>query len=83
LTLTLGAITGIAGAFVGFGVQAPTSARLGQVSQSVAKAGGPPTQAQLAEIAVCQRRLGFGGRLTAVLLAFTVIFMASARYMLF
>jgi len=83
LSLTLGAITGIAGAFVGFLVQAPTAARLGRVSQAVARTGGPPTRAQLAEITACQRRLRFGGRLTAVLLALTVIFMAAARYMLF
>ncbi len=83
LTITLGAITGIGGALVGFLVQAPTSARLGRVSQAVAKTGGPPTQAQLAEIAASQRRLQLGGRLTALLLALTVIFMAAARYMLF
>jgi hypothetical protein len=83
LSLTLGAITGIGGALVGFLVQAPTSARLARISQAVAKTGGPPTQAQLAQITASQRRLQFGGRLTALLLALTVIFMAAARYVTF
>ncbi len=83
LSLTLGAITGISAALIGFLVQTPAAARLARVSREVAKAGGPPTQAQVVEISAYQRRMRFGGRLSAVLLALTVIFMAAARYMLF
>jgi hypothetical protein len=83
LSLTLGALTGIGSALIGFLVQAPTSARLGRVSRAVAKTGGPPTKEQVAEISACQARLRTGGRIIAVLLALTVVLMAAARYMLF
>lgn len=83
LTLTLGGVSGISAALIGFLVQAPTSARLGRISRAVAKAGGPPTKEQVAEISACQARLRTSGRFSAVLLALTVVFMAAARYMLF
>jgi uncharacterized membrane protein len=83
LSITLGAITGISAALIGMLVQTPASARLGRLSRAVAQAGGPPTQDQSLEIGLAQRRLRLGGRITAVLLVLTVVFMAAARYMLF
>ena len=78
--LSLGGLCGLLAAFVGFGVQGRNAGRMKAVSAAVQGQSGGPTPEQLAEIQVIWGKLRNGGRLTALLLAVTVLCMAMARY---
>ena len=83
LALATGGVCGTIAAVIGITVQFRSTARLESLGKSVQASGAPPTPAQAHEIQVLQDRLRAGGRWTAVLLAITVLAMASARYLVF
>lgn len=75
VALTLGALAGIAMAIVGFGMSAPTGAKMLRAMQGVQ---GPPTEAQQAQMAALGKKLGILGMTTILLGTIAVIGMAWA-----
>lgn len=73
LPLTLGAIAGIASAFVGTLVQGRASGNLQNLGQKIAQQGGPPTPEQAAEMGRLQVALRRGSRWSAALMVLAVI----------
>ncbi len=83
LALATGGVAGVIAAVIGFTVQFRSTARLEVLGKAVQGSGGPPSPAQASEIQTLQGRLRAGGQWLAVLLAITVLAMASARYLVF
>jgi uncharacterized membrane protein len=79
LTLTIGAIAGIAAAVVGLFVQRPTLLRMTALQQQIQQAGGQPTPEQAAELKKLQVRFTNASRWAVVLMVIAVIGMESAR----
>jgi len=73
-----GSVTGVLALGVGHAVNVPSARKLAALGAAM-RAGGPPSDAQLAEVARLQKRLNTGATTGAILLALTVIAMASAR----
>jgi len=80
LVFTIGAIFGIIGAGVGFIIMTPAARKLMALGAEVAKAGGPPSPQQGAEMGRLSERLSQAGRINALALAIAVICMGTARY---
>lgn len=79
IVLSLGALLGIAGFAMGVFIQRPTVDRIGTLAASMARAGGPPTAEQAAEMKALQARLRRVARLTAWHLLGASVLMASHR----
>lgn len=73
LPLTLGAIAGIAAAFVGSGVQGRASGQLAEFGEQIAAQNGPPTADQQSQLAALQATIRRGSRWSAVLMVLAVI----------
>jgi len=73
LPLTLGAIAGIAAAFVGGGVQGRASGQIAALGQQIAVQNGPPTAAQQSQLAALQAIIQRGSRWSAILMVLAVI----------
>ncbi|MCI0396270.1 MAG: hypothetical protein L0332_02165 [Chloroflexi bacterium] len=76
LVLTVGALAGLGAMGVGIAT-GRASAEMVALSQAMATAGGPPSPAQLAQMQGVQQRLNGLGRVNALLLAVTIIGMAT------
>jgi hypothetical protein len=76
---TVGALAGLAAYVTGQFVISPTAARIGNLGQEMAVAGGPPTSFQLTEMSNLQNRAIRSGRLELVLMVISVVGMAGAR----
>jgi uncharacterized membrane protein len=74
-----GATLGLVTLGIGFFVSRPTLQQLMQKGAAIA--GGPPSEADQAEMARLQGRLRKAARTAAVLLLLSVLLMASARYL--
>jgi uncharacterized membrane protein len=81
LTFLLGGITATIAWLVGLVAVRPAVERMGAVGAEVQASGGPPSEDQAAELERLTHRLGLLGRVDAVLLGFTVLAMATARYL--
>jgi hypothetical protein len=79
LGFTLGAVAGIVAFIVGEVINAPTASRLSAIGRAVQTAGGPPTPAQMADVAGLQQRLLVGSTLGAVLLVAAAALMGISR----
>jgi hypothetical protein len=83
LIFTLGSIVGILVYFVGmFGVN-PCAIKLAKLGEEIQAAGGPPTPAQGAQLHKIDREMSFFSRLDFILVALSLVLMASARYWVF
>jgi len=83
LGFAIGSLIGIVVYCVGmFGVK-PRVDRLGAIGQEIEAAGGPPTQAQLAELQKLDNELSTFSRVDFALVAISLVLMATARYWLF
>jgi hypothetical protein len=83
LIFTLGSIVGILVYFVGmFGVN-PRAIKLAKLGEEIQAAGGPPTPAQGAQLHKLDREMSFFSRLDFILVALSLVLMASARYWVF
>ena len=80
IALSIGAAAALMAAYVGIALGARNGMRLKNVAAAIQAQAGGPTHAQGADIQAIQGRLRRGGRITAVLLAVTVVCMAVARY---
>jgi uncharacterized membrane protein len=80
VALSVGTLSGLAAAVVGIGVGARNALRLRALGGAIQGQAGGPTPEQLGQVQALQRRLRLGARVTALLLAVTVVCMAVARY---
>lgn len=77
---TLGALVGLAVWILGFVMLRPRGSRMGQLGQEIAKAGGPPSAEQAAELGRLNEEMARIGRVDAILLMIALVLMATARY---
>jgi uncharacterized membrane protein len=83
LGFTLGSVTGVVVYLIGmFGVN-PRAVRLAKIGQDIQAAGGPPTPAQSAEMQKLDREMSTLDLADFVLVALSLVLMASARYWVF
>ena len=83
LVFTLGSITGVAVYFVGmFGVN-PRAIKLGKIGDEIKAAGGPPTQEQITEMHRLDKEMSAYSLADFILVAVSLVLMASARYWVF
>ena len=78
--LSIGGLCGLLAGFVGFGVQGRNAGRMQALTTAIQGQSGGPTPEQVAQLQAIRAKLRAGGRLTALLLAITVLCMATARY---
>ncbi len=76
LVLTLGALAGIAAFFEGMVIIGPTAARLRDLGNQIAAAGGPPQPEQTQSLQALGARLGKAGTRGAIFLLVAVVGMA-------
>ncbi|MEO8200140.1 MAG: hypothetical protein ABI679_06445 [Gemmatimonadota bacterium] len=76
----LGGLFGLIAVIVGMAGNAPVGKRMGEVMAAIAKAGGPPSPEQVAELKRLQDRLYKLTQAVAGLVFLAVIAMAVARY---
>ncbi|HEX5936670.1 MAG TPA: hypothetical protein VFZ75_03105 [Actinomycetota bacterium] len=81
VSLTVGALCGIAAFVVGVTVVRPTTYGMLAVGREVAEGGGPPTPEQQARLQALQARARTTGRIIVPLLVVAVAAMAAARYL--
>jgi uncharacterized membrane protein len=79
VVLTLGAVLGLGGFFMGVFAQRPTAQRLSALGAQIAAAGVPPTAEQAAEMQTLRARLSKVARLTAWHVLVASLLMASHR----
>lgn len=83
LGLTIGGLVGLLAALHGFAVQGRAGARLETLGKEIQASGGLPNPVQLTELQSLQARLSNGARLSALLLAISLLGMATAQYLAF
>lgn len=81
LAFSIGAVCAITALAIGGGRVAPTTYKLVDLGTAIAKAGKPPAPEQLSELQRLQRILKRDGTAVAILLAITLLGMASGRYL--
>ncbi|MGH2674652.1 MAG: hypothetical protein ACRDKA_04870 [Actinomycetota bacterium] len=81
LGFTVGSVAGILAFAFGLIFIKPAVDRMGAIGQELATGGGPPTEAQAAEMQQLGARLTLIGRIDLVLLTVAVVAMATARYL--
>ncbi len=71
--LSLGALAGFLAVAVGSTFQGRAAGGMKELAREIAAQGGPPTEAQQAQIAAHQRRIRRGSRITAALMIVAVL----------
>ena len=79
--VSVGALFAIIAASIGGFVSKPAADKLGRIGAEVQGRGGPPSEAEAAEIARLQKKLGGAARAVAVLVVLAAAMMAVARYL--
>ncbi len=79
--LGVGALTAIIAAGIGTGYTGKIGKKMLELGGQIQASGGPPTDAQKAEMESLQGKMQSAFRIVAILLLLTVAAMASARYM--
>ncbi len=79
--LGFGALCGIAGGAIGGSISKATGLKMAAIGKAIQESGGPPTEAQKAEIGALQDKMQKVMRIVALLLVLAVAAMASARYL--
>jgi uncharacterized membrane protein len=81
LAFSIGAVSAITALAIGGAVVGRDSVKLANLGATIAKAGKPPSPEQLAELGRLQGTLKQAAIVVAVLLAITLLGMASGRYL--
>jgi hypothetical protein len=81
MVLGIGAVAAIIAGGIGAGVTGRLGKRMMALGSAIQASGGPPTEAQKAEMEMLQGKLRNAFRIVAVLVLIAVIAMASARYL--
>lgn len=80
---TIGSLAALVAFLVGSLAIGPTSARMGALGQQIAAAGGPPSPTTLSELNALEARLNRAEIIDFVMLAVSLLTMATARYWVF
>jgi hypothetical protein len=78
--LACGATTAIIAVLIGMTVSRPAADGMAAVAKEIEAAGGKPTDTQAATAAALRGKLVIAARVQTVLVVFTVLMMAIARY---
>ena len=78
--LTTGGVLAIIAFIIGFTVNRPAAARINDIGDAIAKAGGPPTPEQMQELAALRKKLFTASNIIAVILGLVVLAMSIFRY---
>jgi len=81
--LTLGSLAALIAFFVGNFSIGSTSAKMGALGQRIAASGEPPTPAQLSELRALEKQLNLAEWIDFIMLAVSMLTMATARYWTF
>jgi uncharacterized membrane protein len=81
MILSIGGGLAIIAYLEGLLVTRPTIAKINQLGESIAKAGGPPTAEQAQQLNAYRGKIFKANNFVAFLLAITVIFMSIAKYL--
>lgn len=81
MAIQAGAALAIVAAVIGGFVSKPTADRLGRLGAQVQARGGPPSEAEAADLARLQGKLTRAARAVAILVVLAVALMAVARYL--
>lgn len=79
--LGFGALLGIVGGAIGGSSSKSTGLKMAAIAKAIQESGGPPTEAQKAEITALQEKGEKVLRIVAILLVGAIAAMASARYL--
>ncbi len=80
LVETFAALCAIAGFIIGMAVIRPTFDELGRLGHAIHASGAPPTNEQMAALMAARTRLDRSEQIVSILLALTVLGMATMRY---
>jgi uncharacterized membrane protein len=80
---SIGSLAGLAAFIAGTFFIGPISGRMGVIGQQIAKSGGPPSQDQLNQLHVLEKRLSRVETIDFISLTISMIAMATARYWFF
>jgi uncharacterized membrane protein len=80
LCLTIGGISAIIAYLMGILINKPRADKIGRIGQEIAKAGGAPTPAQIADMTALRMKITRTTNLIAILILVTVLAMAAAKY---
>ena len=80
MVLTIGGLSAIIAFFLGILINKPRADRMGKIGQAIMKAGGPPTEAQMAEMTKLRMGITSMTKNIAILILIAVICMAVAKY---
>lgn len=83
LGFTIGSVAALVVVPMGFLLMSPRGERIGQLGAQIEAAGGPPTADQLAELQKLDKELHTLEWIDFILLAISLVTMATARYWLF
>jgi hypothetical protein len=81
IVFSIGAIAGLVGLVIAFGISRPTALELGALGKEIAMAGKPPTPDQLAKVRELQDRMTSATLWVVIVLSITITAMAIARYL--
>jgi hypothetical protein len=81
IVLGIGAVAAIIAGGIGGGFVRRLGNRLMELGGRIQASGGPPTEAEKAEMDALQRKIRSAFRIVAILLLITIVAMASARYL--
>ena len=79
LSLTVGAVTGLAAFVIGIAFTRPRAERAGALGKEIQMGGKPPTPEQMAEMKKLGSELSFYGQLAVILLAIAILGMVLAH----
>lgn len=80
MTFGLGGVLAVLAMIIGASLSGRSQRRMAIIGQQIAAAGAPPTVAQRDELALLNRRVALGSKLTLGLLLGCTVLMAVARY---
>lgn len=80
LVLTIGGVIAILAFLHGISSNRPKAMRMGKLAQTIGQRGGPPTEAEAAEIIRLRKSLTTGTNIVAIMLLLTVLCMSMAKY---
>jgi len=81
VVLTIGSVAGVLATLHGTFDTGPTTSRLAALGKQLEAQGGPPSEAQMAQLRTLQAKNARASQISLVLMIISVIGMASARYM--
>lgn len=80
MCISIGMVAALGAFTIGFTISRPTAMKMNAIGAAISAAGGPPTEAQVQELAALRMRMGKSILIMAWHLAAALIFMSLAKY---